>query len=269
MEDLKQVGVKFDKGKMPWHLLPFDAVAGIVQILDFGANKYTTNYETEWDRLLNVPSVTNIKITTPTENVALVTKKTSEELILNLPKDKDKTVGIGKNEIQTKLRGTPNVGSLIQNLVNETLLLGGELGSKNLDWTKNSTSLWSQTVVKSADQENSLTLTIVTKQGNLEVFFAPSATTDLDFWETIWKDLKEQLDISKPLNQTGNRNWEKGMDWSRPFSALHRHLEAWWNGENHDPETGYSHLWHAGCCILFLIAYERRGIGKDDRPEIN
>lgn len=62
------------------------------------------------------------------------------------------------------------------------------------------------------------------------------------------------------------RNWEHGMDWSRPFSALQRHLTAWWEGEHADPETGYSHLWHAGCCIVFLIAFEIRGVGTDDRP---
>lgn len=62
------------------------------------------------------------------------------------------------------------------------------------------------------------------------------------------------------------RNWEAGMDWSRLFGAAMRHLTAWFNGEHKDPETGYSHLWHAGCCILFLIAYELRGVGHDDRP---
>lgn len=62
------------------------------------------------------------------------------------------------------------------------------------------------------------------------------------------------------------RNWEAGMDWSRVFAALQRHMWAWWGGEDLDPETGKSHLWHAGCCIAFLIAYEQRKIGKDDRP---
>jgi len=62
------------------------------------------------------------------------------------------------------------------------------------------------------------------------------------------------------------RNWEKGMDWSRPFSALMRHMWAWWRGESADPETGMSHLWHAACCIMFLVAYEERKIGRDDRP---
>ena len=32
-----------------------------------------------------------------------------------------------------------------------------------------------------------------------------------------------------------------------------------------DTETGYSHLWHAACCLMFLIAYEARGSGTDDR----
>jgi hypothetical protein len=62
------------------------------------------------------------------------------------------------------------------------------------------------------------------------------------------------------------RNWEKGMAWSRPFAAMMRHMWAWWRGEKADPETGISHLAHAGCCVLFLLSYELRKIGADDRP---
>jgi hypothetical protein len=65
-----------------------------------------------------------------------------------------------------------------------------------------------------------------------------------------------------------DRNWELGMAWSRPFGALMRHMWAWWGGQEKDPETGKSHLWHAGCCIAFLIAYEARKTGKDDRSPI-
>ena len=62
------------------------------------------------------------------------------------------------------------------------------------------------------------------------------------------------------------RGWEDGMRWGRVFGALMRHMWAWWRGESADPETGYSHLWHAACCVFFLIAYEKRQIGQDDRP---
>jgi hypothetical protein len=61
------------------------------------------------------------------------------------------------------------------------------------------------------------------------------------------------------------RNWEKGMSWGRCFGALMRHMWAWWGGEKADPETGYSHLWHASACLMFLIAYEERKTGTDDR----
>lgn len=63
----------------------------------------------------------------------------------------------------------------------------------------------------------------------------------------------------------GDRNWEKGMSWHRPFGALMRHMWAWWGGEANDPETGLSHVAHAGCCILFLLSYELRNAGHDDR----
>jgi hypothetical protein len=73
-----------------------------------------------------------------------------------------------------------------------------------------------------------------------------------------------------------DRNWELGMKWSRLFGGVMRHLWSWFQGKvptktnfvfgDLDAETGRSHLWHAGCCIVFLIAYEMRGVGQDDRP---
>jgi Domain of unknown function (DUF5664) len=61
------------------------------------------------------------------------------------------------------------------------------------------------------------------------------------------------------------RNWEKGMNWLRVWNACMRHLWAWVRCEKEDPESKLSHLWHAGCCILFLISFEIRKIGTDDR----
>jgi len=62
-----------------------------------------------------------------------------------------------------------------------------------------------------------------------------------------------------------DRNWEMGMKWSRIFGAMMRHMWSWWRGEKYDSESGYPHLWHAACCVAFLITYEQREIGEDDR----
>jgi hypothetical protein len=61
------------------------------------------------------------------------------------------------------------------------------------------------------------------------------------------------------------RNWEKGMSWLKVFAALMRHLWAWRRGDNADPESGKSHLWHAAACIAFLVTYERTHPELDDR----
>lgn len=73
--------------------------------------------------------------------------------------------------------------------------------------------------------------------------------------------------LTEGAKKYGARNWEGGMDWSRPFGAALRHLFAWWSGENKDPDSGRSHLWHAATNLFFLITYEKRGIGKDDRQK--
>ena len=70
-----------------------------------------------------------------------------------------------------------------------------------------------------------------------------------------------------PDDELGRRdyNWRRGFAWSRIYGAVLRHLTAWWDGEDLDPETGKSHLWHAGCDILFLIEFEITKTGRDDR----
>lgn len=60
-------------------------------------------------------------------------------------------------------------------------------------------------------------------------------------------------------------NWCKGMAWGRLIAAACRHVGAFARGENNDPESGLSHLAHAACCVLMLLAYTKRGAGTDDR----
>jgi hypothetical protein len=63
----------------------------------------------------------------------------------------------------------------------------------------------------------------------------------------------------------GAGNWEKGPAWSRYWCAAMRHLTAYWRGEDLDPESGLPHLSHSVCCVLFLLSYQIRGTGDDDR----
>lgn len=54
-------------------------------------------------------------------------------------------------------------------------------------------------------------------------------------------------------------NWQKVVDGrNRYFDAGMRHVVAWKSGEIRDPETGYHHLAHAICCLLFLIWFDKK-----------
>ena len=60
-------------------------------------------------------------------------------------------------------------------------------------------------------------------------------------------------------------NWRRGYDFSLSYAALQRHLNAWWGGEDSDPESGLSHLAAATfhCFALFTLRQEHPEL--DDR----
>ena len=133
--------------------------------------------------------------------------------------------------------------------------------------------------------------TVESKPNDTEEKETKDDDTD-DTWNTATKldEGKVRFDLIPPellfavadiltfgANKYASRNWEKGMDWGRVFGALMRHMWCWWGGkgpttksflfEELDDETGKSHLWHAACCITFLITFEERGCGTDDRTK--
>lgn len=92
------------------------------------------------------------------------------------------------------------------------------------------------------------------------------ARFDLLPWDAVWS-VAERFGAGAAKYEA--RNWERGYDWSLTHAALHRHLAAFWNGEDMDvdPETGtFPHMaavaWHA----LVLLAFYLREAGTDDRP---
>lgn len=64
-------------------------------------------------------------------------------------------------------------------------------------------------------------------------------------------------------------NWEYGMDWSRCHASLLRHVAQWSVGEDVDRESGHLHTAHIACNALFLLSYQLRNVGKDDRFKLN
>lgn len=60
-------------------------------------------------------------------------------------------------------------------------------------------------------------------------------------------------------------NWRNGLAYSRLTAAALRHLHAFNDGEDNDPESGLSHVAHAMCCCMFLLGTINRRPDQDDR----
>jgi hypothetical protein len=79
-------------------------------------------------------------------------------------------------------------------------------------------------------------------------------------------------DIARVLEHGANKHggpWsytDGQRNWSDDFDAAQRHMMAWWIGQDLDPESGMSHLAHAGARLLILLEMERSGKGLDNRP---
>ncbi len=63
-----------------------------------------------------------------------------------------------------------------------------------------------------------------------------------------------------------DRNWEKGIPWTRMFASAMRHLTAWMLGEDYDKESGIHHLAHAAWNVLGILEFVlRKRTDLDDR----
>lgn len=70
--------------------------------------------------------------------------------------------------------------------------------------------------------------------------------------------LKATVDVlTFGANKYKRDNWKYVDDSKRRyFDALQRHLWAWKEGEEIDPESGKHHLAHAMCCLMFLYEHD-------------
>lgn len=77
------------------------------------------------------------------------------------------------------------------------------------------------------------------------------------------------LDVARVMGfgakKYASHNWRKGIERSRLGAAALRHLLAYMDGEDLDPETGLSHLSHASCCLMFMRETHETHPELDDR----
>ena len=64
----------------------------------------------------------------------------------------------------------------------------------------------------------------------------------------------------------GIRNWRVDNILASTYEgAILRHFKAWAEGEDLDPESGYSHLYHIRACCAILLDSEEKGTLIDNR----
>ena len=66
-------------------------------------------------------------------------------------------------------------------------------------------------------------------------------------------------------NKYERDNWRKCKQMSSYYDACHRHLEQFWEGIDHDEESGLHHIDHALCNLVFLKWLIENKEHTDDR----
>jgi hypothetical protein len=65
----------------------------------------------------------------------------------------------------------------------------------------------------------------------------------------------------------GRHNYRvMGIRYSVYYDAVMRHMNAWWEGEDVDPDSGLPHPVKAAACLSILFDAMLRENGTDDRP---
>lgn len=85
----------------------------------------------------------------------------------------------------------------------------------------------------------------------------------------LWPEtatLLGSLGLLDGMLKYGRANWRyAGVRASIYVDACRRHLTAWFEGEDLDPDSGLPHLAHALACLAILVDAEATGTMTDDR----
>ena len=88
-------------------------------------------------------------------------------------------------------------------------------------------------------------------RGDSKKYDAGKPMWDLLQWDAVEEIVKV---LTFGAERYGAYSW-KEVEGARDryMAALMRHIKAWYQGEEIDPDSGIHHLGHAGCCLLFLL----------------
>lgn len=275
-------------------LVPWSIIWEVAEHFGRGARKYG-DIEVDRNKLITLCNCENLTATlvastTLMDSVDLVTKKIFDIAIQSLPKSSVRTVDPGARRIL--IVNEQAILLIAKQFKTQDMNLKSTETGQNTDLLQNTANNYFLNVAVSAlsaetnsEQGDQISITI-TEMNLREDLFALVATRALDSSETRPKLYGKHLPtclIHRLVSRGGkiilpnSRNWEKGYNWSYSYDALHRHLTAFWNGDNidHDPslyEDGEPHTtrhiiavaWHA----LVLAYFSRYNVGTDDRPHL-
>ena len=255
-------GRKDDQEKLRFDLIPAEVETALAAVLTHGAKKYTTYGECKCRALVE-------QVLMQEENVCPVMNEIYAKLTLNTPSGNESTQESGPNV-------TPNESSsTIKSEFYKTEPTPSTVDENPpiaTDFPSTSTKISSQDPVVSAVRSSGLDIsTIRMRQEKLEGLSVTDAILASDTWKSGGKLGAEQhLDgcLALKIVRTGDRNWEKGIDWMRCYGAVRRHLNAWLRGEDIDEESGLPAIDLALCEIVFLSTFYHRKSGHDfdNRP---
>lgn len=86
----------------------------------------------------------------------------------------------------------------------------------------------------------------------------------MDLLDSSWLEGVAQI-LTFGAKKYAAHNWRNGIELSRLIAAALRHISRFNDGENCDPETGKSHLYHASCCLMFATWMLNNRPDLDDR----
>ena len=88
----------------------------------------------------------------------------------------------------------------------------------------------------------------------------------LDYTLVPWAAMEEIVKVLDfGAKKYARDNWKHVQDAEHRYTkAAFRHLIAHNNRESHDQESGFSHLAHLGCCVLFMLALEQQAKANEE-----